>query len=45
MLAMDDRYLKIKYMLVYDNQSSGSSYEYPTKEDQDYPIPRYSAYE
>ena len=45
MLAQEDRFLKVKYMLCYDNQSLGASYEYPKKEDRNYRIPKWSAYE
>ena len=44
MLPPEDRYLKMKYMLAFDNTSNRQSYEYPRKEDRNYAIPRWSAY-
>ena len=32
-------------MLAFDNTSNRQSYEYPRKEDRNYAIPRWSAYE
>lgn len=44
-IGSNERFLKNKYMLVYDNFSSKRNYQYEKEEDRQYAVPRYSIYE